>query len=75
MMIVSPFLCTIHGRYRIMKSVSMENVTGLLSPHNGNENYLKTVVSSLIGIGMDVRITVLDSSRYVQPHFYFSPIM
>jgi site-specific DNA-cytosine methylase len=75
MMIVSPFLCTIHGRYRIMKSVSMENVTGLLSPHNGNENYLKTVVSSLIGIGMDVRIAVLDSSRYVQPHFYVSPIM
>lgn len=53
-----------------VKSVSMENVTGLLSKHNENENYLKTVVTSLISIGMDVRISVLDASRYVR-HFVF----
>jgi len=53
--------------YGELKSISMENVTGLLSPKDGNEDYLKTVITSLIGIGMDVRISVLDSSRYGDP--------
>lgn len=49
-----------------MTSVSMENVPGLLYVKK-HENYIKTFASALIGIGMDVQIQVLDSSRYGDP--------
>lgn len=41
----------------------MENVTGLLNQHRGHEEYLKTFVSSLVGLGMDVRVSILNSKR------------
>ena len=48
----------------------MENVTGVLRTHKGLDSYLKTFISSLIGISMDVNFFVLDSSRYVHLLFY-----
>ena len=46
-----------------MRSISMENVTGIFRV--GNKDYLKTFVCSLVGMGMDVRVDVLDCSRCV----------
>ena len=43
--------------------VTMENVVGMLDGPNGNINYFNTFASSLIGLGMDVMVSVLDSSR------------
>jgi len=43
------------------KTVSMENVTGLL--HGSNLKFLQIVVSSLIDMGYNTRVQVLDSSR------------
>lgn len=54
---------TIFHFNRNLKSASMENVTGLLNRGRGHEEYLKTYVSSLVGLGMDVRVSILDSSR------------
>lgn len=56
---------------RNVKSISFENVTGLLNQKNNdnnslpsaNEDYLKTFISALLGVGMNVRLFVLDSER------------
>jgi len=44
-----------------LKCLTMENVPGLL--RKDKISYLNTVACSLIGIGMDVMIFVVDSSR------------
>ncbi len=56
-------MVSLHHRDRKMRSISMENVTGIFRAEN--EDYLKTFVCSLVGMGMDVRVDVLDSSRWV----------
>lgn len=61
--VVLPFLFVWMFDSRI-KSVTMENVPGILYVKQ-HMNYMKTVASALIGIGMHVQIQVLDSSRYV----------
>mmetsp|Transcript_19164 Transcript_19164/g.28702 ORF Transcript_19164/g.28702 Transcript_19164/m.28702 type:complete len:167 (+) Transcript_19164:860-1360(+) len=50
-----------------MKYVIFENVGGMLDRPSGHINYLITFVSSLIGIGMDVMVFVVDSSWYGDP--------
>ncbi len=46
-----------------LKTVSLENVTGILLRKKGNDNYIKTLASSMLGFGMDVMVFVMDSSR------------
>ena len=40
----------------------MENVPGIFDAERGSINYLKTFATALVGMGMDVRVIVADSS-------------
>jgi DNA-methyltransferase (dcm) len=57
--------CTIHFitlvRVFNPKTVSFENVTGML--HGKNKKYLQMLVAHLINLGYDTRVQVLDASR------------
>jgi DNA (cytosine-5)-methyltransferase 1 len=57
--------CTIHfiRLVRILnpKTVSFENVTGML--HGKNKMYLQMLVAHLINMGYDTRVQILDASR------------
>lgn len=49
-----------------IKSITMENVVGLLRRKDSdNHCYMKSVVASLFAMGFDVKLDVLDSIRYV----------